>query len=147
MMNDNNFAINGVNFKVHKIDAFKQFHIVRRMAPILADLIPVANKLSKMKDAGDEQFEALAPIMNGLAKLTDEESNKVLIGLLSAIEMQQGEGGPWARLVNGESLMFQNLELPVMLQAAGRAFMFNMAGFFAVLPSASPGGKSKPKSK
>ncbi len=146
-MNERDFQIGARNFKLNKIDAFKQFHIVRRLGPILGDIIPVAQQMSKSKKENlseDETFESLAklagPIMSGLAKLSDEDSNLVLLGLCSAVEMQQAQGN-WARVATQAGLMFQDLELPVLLQIAGKSFMYNLSGFFAVAPQVSHGGK------
>lgn len=147
-MNEREFEINGRRFMCSKIDAFKQFHIVRRMAPILADLLPVASKFAKMNatDLKEDQIEALAPIMNGIAKLSDVDADKVLIGLLSAVEIKQ-ETGNWAKVAGDHGLMFQDLDLPTMLQAAGRAFMYNLSGFFTALPLALKDEPQKRKSK
>ena len=81
----------------------------------------------------DQAVKFAGPIMNGLSKLSDKDSEIVLYGLLAAVEMKQAEHGNWARLVNGDVLAFDTIELPVLLQAAGRSFMYNMAGFFDVL--------------
>lgn len=133
----NSFQIGDREFKVSKINAMKQYHIVRRVAPILSELLPIMKDLAK--SAGkemtqDEQLDQAAkfvgPVMNGLSRLSDKDSEFVLYNLLSAVEIKQAEGN-WARIVVNDSLMFDNLSLPVMLQAAGRAFMFNMTGFFA----------------
>lgn len=140
-MGERDFEIGSLKFKLSKIDAFKQFHIVRRIAPILADLLPAmgeVQKVAKLDSLSEsdkfEQYAKLAsPLMTGLAKLSDEDSNKVLLGLLSSVEVQQPQGN-WARVATDSMMMVQDLELPVLLQAAGRAFMFNLAGFFGALP-------------
>lgn len=146
-MNERDFQAGGKSFKLNKIDAFKQFHIVRRMGPILGDIIPVAQKLHKMKRENmseEETMESIAalsaPIMTGISKLSDEDSNKVLLGLCSSVEMQQASGN-WARVATDAGLMFQDLDLPTLLQIAGRAFMYNVSGFFASMPQTSHGGK------
>lgn len=134
-MAESDFEVNGVSYKLNKINAMSQFHIARRIAPIIGDLMPIAVKISKMTEAErkDKEIETLAPIFNGLSKLSDSDANRVLIGLLTSVEMKQSTGN-WAKVANGEQIMFQNLELPTILNLAGKAFMFNMAGFFAVLP-------------
>lgn len=139
---ENSFQIGDLQCKVSKINAMKQYHIVRRIAPILSEMIPMMKdiaKTSKQQMTEDEQLEQSAkfitPIMDGLAKLSDKDSEFVLYNLLSAVEINQG--GVWSRIVVNDNLMFQNLELPVLLQAAGRAFMFNMQGFFAALQRSS----------
>lgn len=144
-MSERDFEIGAKKFKVNKINAFEQFHIVRRLAPILSDLIPIANKMSKKNKAQEDQvdetdFEALGPIFMGIGKLSDEDANRVLLGLCSAIEMHQPKSNSWAYIVRGGNLMFSDFELPELLQLAGRAFQYNMAGFFSMLPQTSPGG-------
>lgn len=140
-MSERDFEVGGRKFKLNKIDAFKQFHIARRLGPVLGELIPVAQKFSKLNDdqMKEDQFELLAPVLNGLARLSDEDSNRVLLGLCSAVEMQQSTGN-WARVATDAGLMFQDLELSVLLQIAGRAFQYNMASFFALAPQVSHGG-------
>lgn len=144
-MSDREFEIAGKKFKLNKIDALKQFHIVRRITPILSELLPALTSLAKGNKSPESLSQAkqmeyfskiAAPIMNGLSKLTDEDADRVLFGLLSSVEIQQSAGN-WARLATDSSLMFQDLELPVLIQGAGRAFAYNMAGFFAALPQGS----------
>jgi len=143
-MSERDFVIGNIEFKLSKMDAFKQFHVVRRMGPILSDLLPSLKDMaaSSKKELNEEEkldqiAKFVSPIMNGLSKLSDDDADKVLLGLLSCVEMKQSQTGNWARVVNGNNLMFSNLELPILLQAAGKAFMFNLSGFFAALPSHS----------
>jgi len=138
---DQDFEFGGKKFRLSKISAFKQFHIVRRIAPILADLAPQMTSAQSLKDVGalneDEKLETIAkfvsPIMTGLSKLNDADADHVLKGLLESVEVKQ-ETGNWAKIVRGDLFMMQDLELPALLQLAGRAFMFNLSGFFGALP-------------
>lgn len=141
---DRDFEIGGRSFKLHKIDAMKQFHVVRRVGPILAELVPAmkgaaskgAVTIDKMSE--DEKLEAIAkfigPIMNGLSKLNDADAELVLRNLLSAVEIKQTTGN-WARVATPEVILMGDLEFPILMQVAGRAFMYNLSGFFAALPS------------
>lgn len=144
-MSDRDFEIGSRKFKLSKINALKQFHIVRRIAPILGEMAPMLKDLSRVKKSEDSMSEDdkleqiakfISPMMNGMSKLSDQDSNLVLMGLLCAVEVQQS-GGNWAPIARGDNLMFEDLELPVLLNAAGRSFMYNMAGFFTVLPQVS----------
>lgn len=139
---DKNFTYGGRDFQLGKIDAFKQFHIVRRIAPILADLIPAMHGSSKFRDLNSidhlpekDQLDMVAkvagPVMNGLSKLSDADAELVLFGLLSSIEIKQSAGN-WAKVASSQMLMIQDLELAALLQLAGRAFVFNLSSFFAV---------------
>ncbi len=100
----------------------------------MKDIQKVAGKKDLSESEKLDQFALIAsPLMTGLSKLSDEDSNKVLFGLLASVEVQQ-EAGNWARVSTDSMLMMQDMELPILLQVAGRAFMFNLAGFFAALP-------------
>lgn len=137
MGDERSFEIGSRKFKLNKIDALKQFHIVRRMGPIMSELGPAMIEVSKdsvnlesmsQNEKLNQAAKFLGPVMNGLSKLSDEDSNKVLFGLLASVEVQQSSGN-WAKVATDSSIMMQDIELPVLLQAAGRAFMFNLSGF------------------
>lgn len=144
-MVDRNFEIGGRKFKLCKIDAMTQFHIVRRMTPMLNELLPVMGKIAHSAKAMensseieklDEAAKIFGPVLDGLSRLSDKDADHVLFGLLSSVELLQSTGN-WARVASGSTLMFQDLELPVLLQAAGRAFAFNLSSFFTALPRSS----------
>lgn len=137
------FEVGGKRFQLNKINAFKQFHIVRRIGPILADLLPALKDVQNVIGKGasiseekkfDEFAKIAAPLMTGLSKLSDSDSERVLYGLLSSVEVYQKEFGNWAKVSTDTMLMMQDLELPVLLQLAGRAFAYNLTGFFTALP-------------
>lgn len=140
-MSDRDFDFAGRHFKLNKIDPFKQFHIVRRIGPILSDLLPAMKEQSKLENpdsmTADEKLDALAkiagPVMTGLSKLSDADAELVLFGLLASVEIQQTAGN-WAKVATNSMLMIQDLELPMLLQIAARAFMYNLASFFSALP-------------
>ncbi len=83
---ENSFTHNGRKFKLGKLDAFRQFHIVRRIGPLLAELLPAmaeitkANKLEGLSESEklDEFAKIAQPIMQGLSKLSDADADYVL---------------------------------------------------------------------
>ncbi len=136
-MSERDFEVNGKKFKLGKIDPIKQFHIVRRMGPVMSEILPAAmdfNRAQKTLNMEDqdavfgEAAKVFAPVMVGLSKLSDADADRVLYGLLASVEVQQSTGN-WARVANDSMIMMQDLELPVLMQIAGRAFMFNLSGF------------------
>lgn len=138
---ERDFTLGGRDFKLCKIDAFKQLHIVRRLAPVLNDLLPAMKSLTALKNLGELQEQEkldsvgkfLSPVLMGMSKLTDEDTEIVFLGLLQAVEMKQSAGN-WARVANGKLLMIQDMELPMLVNLAGRAFMYNISSFFSALP-------------
>lgn len=139
----NDFEIGGRKFKIGKLNVFKQFHIVRRIAPILAELLPALQSLPKEQKLDSESFETasviLAPMLSGFSKLSDQDSEFVLYGLLSCVEVNLN--GAWSKVATESILMVQDMDLPVLLQIAGRSFMSNLSNFFAILPAVSPGAR------
>lgn len=149
MASERDFQAGGREFKLNKIDAFKQFHVVRRLGPLLGEIIPAAQKIAKLNSKTDqseeEKFDQIAmlarPLMDGFAKLSDEDANRVLLTLLEAVEIKQPSSNSWARIARDGNMMIQDLELPLMLQCAARAFGYNLQSFFALAPQTSHGGK------
>jgi hypothetical protein len=140
---ENSFNIGGREFKLRKIDALKQFHVVRRIGPLLSELMPalagVAKSKAKMESMSEgeklDEFAKIAqPFMAGLSKLSDSDADYVLFRLLGAVEVHQPQHNSWAKVASDSGIMMQDIELPILLQAAGRALMFNLQGFFASLP-------------
>ena len=138
---DNSFEAAGKKFKIGKLDALRQFHIVRRIGPLLAEVMPAIAGVAQTKTDGMNESQKLeefakiaAPIMAGLSKLSDSDADYVLFKLLSVVEVHQPEHSYWAKISTDSALVMQDLELPVLLQCAGRALMFNLSGFFALLP-------------
>jgi hypothetical protein len=143
---DTNFSLGGREFRLSKLDPFKQFHVVRRVGPVLGDVIPavvetlkganvkaIADVESLSEDTKMEVVGKFAsPVITGFSKLNDEDSEYVLLTLLSVVEVKQSTG--WAKISNGSIMMINDFEMAQMLSIAGRAFMFNLSGFFAGLP-------------
>lgn len=138
-------------YSVGKLDAVKQFHIVRRLSPVLTELKPLltqvmaAQKTGKAVDLKNvNPFEALVPVVNLLSKMEDDEADKILFGLLACIQRkQQGGGYSPVIAVDCKSLMFSDLDMPEMLQLCAKALMQNLGNFLAALPSVSPGANQK----
>jgi hypothetical protein len=141
---DREFRIGDRKFKLNKIDALRQFHIVRRIAPLLREMIPVMGSIKKAKvddlteEQKFEQFGLIAsPIIEGLARLSDADADFVLFRLLASVEVEQPQFNSWTFIATESGIKMQDMDLPVLLQAAGRALMFNLSGFFASLPRVS----------
>jgi hypothetical protein len=112
------FTVNGHEYTSGKLNAKQQFHIVRRLAPVLSGLVGI-------KDAED----AIGSITNAISSLSDTDADFVLFGLLSCVERQDASGG-WAKITAGELLMYQDIDLMAMMQIAVESFKVNFGNFF-----------------
>ena len=123
------FELKGQSYAVGKIDARAQFHIVRRLAPVLGEIAPVAAS-GKMNG-----LDALPPLAAAIAGLSDADADYCLFGLLSVVRRKQPQGMGWGPVTTGNTLMYEDIGMVEMLQLAWKALEFNMSGFFAALPS------------
>lgn len=153
-------GINVDEFNFGKINALAQFHIVRRLAPIIGELIAVvassgiAKSGKKAEDIkfNDLDFDAIskemAPLLAIIAKLPDEDMNYCLFGLLKPVQ-RKIPGGGWAKIVSDQNhFMYDDIKenMQLMLMLAGKSFGANISGFINALPSGLKEGalKSKP---
>jgi len=134
--------INGHAYRFGKIDALTQFHLVRRLAPVLASVGLSLGKLQQVANAAD----LLGPAFEVLAKMTDEESNYIIFACLRSVHRKdgQGAGAGWVALVPTAQnvLAYQDIELPEMLQLTMWALRTNLEGFFKGLTDVTPSASS-----
>jgi len=125
------FQVNGIDYKSGKLNAKQQFHIVRRMAPILSGVV------------GKSEGDVLNGIATALASLNDVDADFVLFGLLGCVERKDSTGG-WGKVSTGENLMYQDIDLVAMMQIAMKAFEGNFSAFFKGLDLTSINTSLKP---
>ncbi len=117
----NEFEIKEQVYRSKKMAARTQFHVMRRMAPILAPLQAVAT--------GDTNGSLVA-LAEAIGSLSDEASDYVLDRCLEVVERKQGEAG-WAKVkLDGGPAMFNDIDLMVLLQIAANVLRDNYAELF-----------------
>lgn len=132
-------TINGHTYRIGKIDARSQFHIVRRLAPIFGELAPA------LRGGSSDALASLPAITAAFAKLSDEDMDYCLFGLLRVVVRQQPNGLGWGPVcAAGNVLAYDDITMPVMLQIAWASLSENMSGFFAALPSDLRGALQPP---
>lgn len=114
------FNLNGQTYRAGKLDAFKQFHLSRKLAPIVPTLIPVFVKLSRDGDLAKDIAGIAAivqPFADGIAAMTDADSEYVLSTCLGAVQRSTGQN-TWAPIWSqaAKSCMFDDIDLGVMVQ-------------------------------
>lgn len=115
------FELNGFEYRLQKLDARRQFHIMRRLSPMFAELA------SALKSDTDSE-EALAPLANALANMSDADADYCLFGLLASVQRKQN--GTFSKVAVENQLMFADITMQAMLQLAFKAFQFNFESFF-----------------
>lgn len=123
------FELNGQSYRADRIDALTQFHIVRRLAPIMGKVAPL------IKSDGGDSMGVLEPLADAVSSLSDEDSNYVIFGLLKSVKKKDVNDLGWSAVSDGSVLMDSYMSMPTMLQLAFHAFKANFSDFLSGLPS------------
>ncbi|WCM21358.1 hypothetical protein NDK50_07895 [Paraburkholderia bryophila] len=123
-MNDT-VEVGGHQYRIGRIDARKQFHVARRLAPLLAGL-----GASSFKDGGDGFAKFLGPLTDALSRMTDEDVDYVLDVCLSVCQRVQANGQGAPVVARGGGLMFDDIDMGQMVQLTVKVIQENMQGFF-----------------
>jgi hypothetical protein len=138
-MTGTEFETKGHTYRVGRMDAKRQFHVLRRMGPIMPGLMALDGK---GLDADEDAQAALGALTTALAEIQDVDMDYILDSCLAVAERKQPAGG-WARVSTGGALMFEDIDMAVMLQIAWQALQHNLSGFFGgKLPDFSAGGRT-----
>ncbi|QIE87977.1 hypothetical protein G5B91_17535 [Pseudomonas nitroreducens] len=143
------FNVNGQTYRTAKIDAMRQFHLSRKIAPVIPALIPVFAKLAEsQKTDGAKPFSSdlaamaslFEPFAEAVATMSDETAEYVMGTCLSVVSRQQG--ATWAPIWNDRQkvCMFDDIDSGVMLQLAAHVVRESLGPFLAGLLSTSAQG-------
>lgn len=131
--------LNGINYQIGKLDALTQFHVTRRLLPILATAGIGVSQLKGMKTVEDF-MPLLGPITAIVASMSDDDSNYVIFTCLSVVKRQVTPES-WANLTTPErKLMYQDLDMIMMLRLTFEVLRENLMGFLTEFggPSSLP---------
>jgi hypothetical protein len=141
------FTIKARVYHSTKLGAIKQAHLMRRLLPLVASLTNLGKLNIKALAASaqaapgataDVARDAIMPIANAIAELSDEQFNYIIDLCMGQVRREEGEGANirqvqiWNRAA--QALQYEDIDLPVMLQICGEVIMENLAGF---LPAGS----------
>lgn len=122
------FDVAGTKYRADKLDAFKQLHLARKLAPMVPKLVPV---FVKLQGKGTEDLAGLAdaagPFAEVLAAMSDEDVEYIVTTCLSVVKREQS--GAWSAMVSGKTLMFSDLGLDQLLPIVVRVLRENLGNF------------------
>lgn len=114
--------VGGQKYRIGRIDARKQFHVARRLAPLLAGMTGVPDR-----SAGFAAF--LGPLTDALSGMTDSDVDYVLDACLGVCQRIQPNGHP-AAVMTRSGMMFDDIDMGQMIQLAVQVIQQNIGGFF-----------------
>lgn len=130
------FEVKGNTYQVSQLDAITQFHVVRRLAPVLGKM----TSLFEGEKAGQSEnsLGALEPLSLAISEMSDEDANYCIFTLLKRVKRKQAQGLGWAPVSSSSrQLMFEDIDMSTMLQIVAKAIQFNFMDFFQESPLAS----------
>ncbi len=128
-MNGEETEIGGKTYRLGSLDAMKQFHVTRRLAPVLARL----REAGADADGGD----IMAVLLTAVGELSDADSEYVIKTCLAVCSRQIEGGAGYAAVVRGGQFMFGDMTMPDMLQLTWAVLQANLADFFTAFRSNS----------
>ena len=94
------FSHNGINYRIGTLNTIKQWHLNRRVAPLIPALVPVFMKVTKdgnaLKDV-EGVAALLGPFADGIAGMSDEASEYIINECLSVISREVAPGS-WSKV-------------------------------------------------
>jgi hypothetical protein len=92
------FEIEGKFFRIEKLTAMQQFHVSRKIAPLIPPLLPIFAQVAKDQKKGvsiQDDFEVIGPLLqpfaDGLSTMSDEASEYVFGTCLGALRYKHGD--------------------------------------------------------
>jgi hypothetical protein len=139
------FELDGNAYRMGRLTAKQQFHVSRRIAPLLPPLLPVFLQIAR--DAGGDKLTlaaAVAPLLQPLASalsdLKDEDAERVMDTCLSVVQ-RRADGGNYTAVWNQAAgmAMFADMEdlaklLPLVVRVIVDSLGPFISGFLTALP-------------
>lgn len=134
----NEVEIGGRRYRTGKLDAFKQFHLFRKLMPILSGLGAMF-AASETEESAVDFWSSLGPVANALATMSQEDSEYILKTCMAVCTTWNGQG--WSRIAspNGD-MMFDDINAMDMLMLSFEVVKDNLGGFFPGPSSTSEQG-------
>ncbi len=128
------FKVGDHLYRAKRMNAFQQFHVARRLAPLISEMMEMGDMLASIGE--QEPNKLIVPFAGALSRITDEDCNYVLGMCLEMTQRQQGGNGSgvvWVDVWNprAKRIMFEDLDsLPMMIEVVSKILQDNLTGFF-----------------
>lgn len=136
--------LGGDEYSLGRLSAMQQFHVSRRIAPIIPALIPVFMRMRSAAKPLNEDLEGLAtvlqPLADGLAQLKDEDAEYVIGTCLSVVQRKQPTGWASVWAPSGKVAMFDDMDLSVTLPLVVQVITANLGPFIQGLLTSQQSG-------
>lgn len=154
----NNRQIGGHEYMIGQLNAMDQFHVSRRLAPVLPTIMPILTTvhksgLAEKLDVGgvaallDEDLTRLTndlmPLADALATMSDENAEYIIVKCLSVVRRKTEAGA--AVMARGGSLVFDDMTMGDMLPLVVAVIQGSLGGFISGLVISQKSATTQPE--
>jgi hypothetical protein len=132
------------NYQIGKLAAMQQFHVLRRVAPVLASMGVSIIELAKRGEESmgdDDLLQLMSSASEVVSKMEDKEVEYVIFTCLGAVRREQLVAQGQSRYVpvlnGGRHLQFADISMDTMLRLTIEVLKENLSGFFPKLSGGS----------
>lgn len=143
-------TVAGAEYRVGRLSALEQFHVTRRLGPMLVVAgISVEMLSAGMQVALDDMVAMAGPVMEVLSRMSDADTDYVILSCLRTASRRQGDA--WARVIapDGRTFMFADMDMPTMIRLVVEVLKLNLGNFLTELgeglPSQSSSSSGQPQ--
>ena len=139
-----NFTVGQFNYVAEQLSAFDQLHVVRKIAPVFAALVPAGSEMKSLSSMLNVDMSVVLPnVADVVARLPEEDVNALLLKLLSVVRREEPNRSGWAPMVASGRLMFEDMKMTELLQVAVKSGQHSLGDFLSALPQLSSGAAQK----
>lgn len=127
----------GNKYQIGRLDAMTQFHVSRRIAPVLPPLIRTYMQLAASDSPLTKNLDLLAssvqPVMDAISQLKDDDAEYVVGKCMAVVERQHQAG--WAKVWSAahKVSLFDDIDVGTMLELTVRVVVENLGPFISGL--------------
>lgn len=135
-------TVGGQTYRVGRLDAMKQFHVARKLAPVITSLggssTMAVKAIKNGENPGDFEMVLLKPVMDALASMPEADCEFILGTCLAAVQRKSEGGTGWTPIWNAAAkrLQFEDIGVTGMLEITAAVLRSNLGNFFPAAPSA-----------
>ena len=143
--------INGSTYRINAMPAMTQFHVMRKLGPVLPGIVPVLAQAAAALPQADGQEDGSAmttvdgvaaiamaarPLLDGLAAMADADAEYVINHCLSAVMRRDAGGKSWSAVHRDGVTMFDDIDLMTSMHLVWAVLRENYTGFFRAASTA-----------
>lgn len=140
----NVFEVGGEKYMAGKMTAFQQFHVLRKLGPVIAKIGPtfmmVPPTVTENAEGGAtvapsttllDSIQTMGPVLEALSEMSESDCDYVLQRCLSVTKRWQDAAKSWVSVWNERAarLQFEDIDLSSMMKIAIFVLGDSLAGF------------------